>query len=215
MKNTLKRIQYDEAGDAVVEATILFPIIIMIFFAFILLAMYLPTSVALQRSVQKAALIASAHRSDLGYTYEISNNSAGVNWEGFKQENVYTYMGRGFNKEIEIAEKIVKKYAADALYEGQDLRISVKEDINDKRYLIITAEQTLIMPFDFPFLPISNKIELKKSARVMNRDADEFIRNMDIVYDLVIKKTDKIKETLGDMSKFLDVFNEVKKLLEI
>ena len=210
MKVTLKRFMCDENADAVVEATILFPIMIMIFFAFILLAMYLPTSVALQRSVQKAALIASAQRSDLGYTYDLANDRAGIDFEKLRQENVYTYMGRGFDDEISNAEKIVKKYVADALYLGKDLQITVAPDPTDKRYIIITAEQSLKMPFEFPFLPISNEISLQKSARIMNRDADEFIRSMDIVYDLVIKKSDKVKETLGDISDFLNVFNRVK-----
>lgn len=42
----------DDRGDAVVEATILFPIIIMIFAGLVLLSMYLPTRANLQRATQ-------------------------------------------------------------------------------------------------------------------------------------------------------------------
>lgn len=45
----------DVRGDAVVEATILFPIIIMVFAGLVLLAMYLPTRAALQQATQYAA----------------------------------------------------------------------------------------------------------------------------------------------------------------
>ena len=199
----------DESGDAVVEATILFPIIIMVFLAFILLAIYMPTSLTLQRSVQKAALIASAQRSDLGYTYDIANDKAGVNFDKLKKENVYIYMVRGFEEGLDIAEKIVEKYAAYALYEGVNLRIEAAQDPLDDRYIVVSARQTLKLPFDFPFLPVTNEFEIEKSARVVNRDADEFIRNMDIIYDLVIKNSDTVKKTLGDISDFMGVFDRI------
>ena len=54
----------DTRGDAVVEATILFPIIIMIFAGLVLLAMYLPTRAALQRATQYAATAIATERSD-------------------------------------------------------------------------------------------------------------------------------------------------------
>ena len=213
--HSLKRIICDESADAVVEATILFPIIIMIFFSFILLAIYLPSSVALQRSVQKAALIASAQRSDLGYVYDVSTGKAGVNYEKLRRENVYAYMFRGLDDEKANLEKIVGKYAAAALYTGKNLQVSVEQDPHDKRYIIVTAEQTLAMPFSFPFLSITDEITLRKSARSMNRDADEFIRSMDIVYDLVIRKSDKVKKTLGDISDFFDIFSKVRAFFRI
>ena len=215
MQISIKRICVDESGDAVVEAAILFPIIIMIFFAFILLAIYLPTSAALQRSLEKAANIVSARHSDLGYTYDVSNDKAGVSDDRLRQENVYAYMTRGYAEEQEIAQRIVEKYVTDALYVGKDLHMSVRQDPNDKRYILISAEQTLVLPFDFPFLPVSNEIPLKRSVRVMSRDADEFIRSMDIVYDLVIKKAKAVKETMGDISNFMNVFNKVKSLFRI
>ena len=210
MKESIKSIIRDEGGGAVVEATILFPIIFMIFFAFTMLAIYLPTSVALQRSVEKAALIVSSHRSDLGYIYDISSDKAGVDYNKLRQESVYAYMTRGFGDENDIAGKIVEKYAADTLYKGKNLQISFKQDPSDKRYIVVTAEQTLEMPFDFPILPISKTFTIRKSARAIIHDADEFIRNMDIVYDLVIKKAEAVKETIGGIKNFLSIFNRVK-----
>ena len=60
----LNRLWRDTRGDAVVEATILFPIIIMIFAGLVLLAMYLPTRAALQRATQYAATAIATERSD-------------------------------------------------------------------------------------------------------------------------------------------------------
>jgi hypothetical protein len=210
LKKALKQILKNESGDAVVEATFLFPIIIMTFIAFILLAMYLPTYASMHRCVQKAAVIASAQRSDLGYVYDTVNNSAGIDFNILKSQNVYAYMMRGFDKELETGNAVAEKYSVETFFSGNNFSVNSTRDSNDGRYITITAEQTMKMPFDFPLLHISNEFQVKVSARAMVRDADEFIRNTDIVSDLVIKKSQAVNETLGDISNFLDVFNRVK-----
>ena len=54
----------DQRGDAVVEATVLFPIIILICVALVLLSIYLPMRAAMQRSTQLAATAIATQRSD-------------------------------------------------------------------------------------------------------------------------------------------------------
>ena len=54
----------DQRGDAVVEATVLFPIIILICAALVLLSIYLPMRAAMQRSTQLAATAIATQRSD-------------------------------------------------------------------------------------------------------------------------------------------------------
>ena len=60
----------DARGDAVVEATILFPIIMMIFAGLVLLALYLPTRANLQRATQLAATVLATQRSDTWLTVD-------------------------------------------------------------------------------------------------------------------------------------------------
>ena len=54
----------DTKAYAVVEATILFPIIMMIFAGLVLLAMYLPTRAVLQQATQYAATALATEQSD-------------------------------------------------------------------------------------------------------------------------------------------------------
>ena len=60
----------DSKGYAVVEATILFPIIMMIFAGLVLLSMYLPTRMALQRATQYAATALATEQSDTWLDYD-------------------------------------------------------------------------------------------------------------------------------------------------
>ena len=70
---TMKALWRDDKGDAVVEATILFPIIIMIFAGLVLLSMYLPTRANLQRATQYAATAMATERSDTWLRHDPKN----------------------------------------------------------------------------------------------------------------------------------------------
>ena len=60
----LRTLIADTRGDAAVEAAFLFPIIIMICAALVLLSVYLPLRAAMQRSTQFAATAIATERSD-------------------------------------------------------------------------------------------------------------------------------------------------------
>jgi len=213
----IKTFLKDNNALAVVEATILFPVIIMIFIAFIHLAVYLPTSIAVHRSTVKAAAIVSAHCSDLGYIYDVENDIAGVNYEKLRSENVYVSMlFRRYNDETDVGLEILEKYIEEAFFAGTGTNLSVSIESNDKqKYVLIQAEQTVKMPFNFPILPINNELPVKETMRVMIRNTDEFIRSMDIIYDLTIKKSAKVTETLGDTSKIVDFIKRIIQFFKI
>ncbi len=75
----------DERGDAVVEATILFPIIMMIFAGLMLLAMYLPTRALLQRATQYTATALATERS--GRWLRCNPETGDYYWVRDKKEN--------------------------------------------------------------------------------------------------------------------------------
>ena len=86
----------DERAYAVVEATILFPIIFMIFFGMILMAMYMPTRAVLQRATQRTATALATTQSDTWLRY--SAQSDHFSWARHRSEldNVYVAVLRGF-----------------------------------------------------------------------------------------------------------------------
>ena len=65
-----RRFWEDANGYAVVEATILFPIILLAFAGLVLLSMYLPTRAVLQRETQYAATAMATTQSDTWLDYD-------------------------------------------------------------------------------------------------------------------------------------------------
>ena len=75
-------INTDERGGVIVEATILFPIMIMVFAGLVLLSMYLPTRAQLQRATQYVATGMATARSD----GSVSFDEDGYSWAGGDKE---------------------------------------------------------------------------------------------------------------------------------
>ena len=71
----IKEFISDTSGDAVVEATVLFPIMIMIFAALVLLSIYLPARAVLQRATQFAATALANEASDTWLFFDESSMS--------------------------------------------------------------------------------------------------------------------------------------------
>ena len=215
LNNSRAFIKNDKAF-AVVEATIIFPFVIMIFISFIFLAMYLPTSVSIQRSAARAASIASAYMSDTFYAYDVVEDKAGMDYPTTRRE-IYEYNAYIARKPEKLAEylhageDVLTKYLDESFFKGTNLTTpTVRIDPADSRYILVTVEQRLKLPFNFPILPISNELVFKETVRTMVRDADTFIRNMDLVYDVTIKKAEKVTGILDNFADFLDIFNIIK-----
>ena len=108
-------------GDAVVEATILFPIIMMIFAALVLLSMYLPTRAVLQQATQYAATALATEQSDTWLYFDEEDMQ--YRWETDKGElsNVYIALIKSFfqGDVQENAETIVTELESNSLVSKQ------------------------------------------------------------------------------------------------
>ena len=71
----------DNRALVVVEATILFPVIFMVFFAMMLLSMYLPQRTILQEAAQYAVSMLVPERSDTAYSFDDSKMEIPKNWD--------------------------------------------------------------------------------------------------------------------------------------
>jgi len=180
----------NEKGDAIVEATILFPIMIMIFAALVLLAIYLPTRGALQRATQYAATAIATTSSDTWLIFDDSSMS--YDWADRRAElkNVYTALFSGMGDVQAQSEKIVayvesrclSSKAGELHVNGYAVNYLIYKEV------VVNAEREFTIPVDLKFLafikfPQSIKVSVTSTAVVQN--PDEFIRNMDIVVDFV------------------------------
>ena len=185
----VKHLLQSDRGSAVVEATILFPIIFMIFFGLVILAMYLPTRSALQYATQGAANALAVEQGDTWLNYD--ENSLSYKWAGSKSElsNVYVAlfksMGKGdYNSKARtIVTSLEKKTAT---YKGGtlDVRCYVSNYIIYKE-IIVTATRKIPSPLNLSFIGFPKEIPITVSSTAVVQNGDEFERNVDLAVEVV------------------------------
>ena len=199
-----------------VEATILFPIMIMIFAALVLLAIYLPTRGVLQRATQYAATAVAVSIGDTWLRFD--DSSMAYEWVSNRADLKNVYAALFFCEDIQsVSEDIVTEIegrslsskAGELSVEGYLLnRIIYKE-------VVVTATREFRLPTDLNFLsfirfPQTIPVTVTSTAVVQN--GDEFIRNMDIAVDFseYLSKKFGLSDISGTISSYGD---RVKKLL--
>lgn len=208
--------QHDCGGYAVVEATILFPIIIMIFYAMVMLAIYLPQRVILQEAVQAAATAIATEESDSYVSFDDNGNYV----DGKEPENVYAAAVESIlapNSDAELkAASIVEHYAGrGVLSVPGGIQVTCEStDFIIYQEIMIRASQKIETPVNFSFIGFPTEIEIVQEARVVVQNGDEFVRNIDIAKDIMIWLDNKLgisqslKESgaLDKVSEVLDFF---------
>lgn len=182
-----KRFREDTRGDAVVEATILFPIMIMIFAALVLLAMYLPQRTILQEAAQYTAIALATENSD---TY-IAFDGQGRRTDKEIASSVYAstidaMLGRNLHAQ-EKAYDIANYLAGNGMLKVPD---AVSVDLEVTNYVIyqeiaVTLRQTIPLPVDLSFIGFPKELELVQEASAVVQNGDEFVRNIDIAKDMM------------------------------
>ena len=177
----------DENGDAVVEAAIIFPIMIMIFAALVLLAIYLPTRAALQHATQLAATAVASEQSDTWLRFD--EDSMTYYWD-FSQggfPGIYTAMFSGIG---------------DAARRGEDFAINVENrgvsaksgvlsvhcyDVNHIIYkeIVVTATREFEMPINMSFIGFPTTLPITVTSTAVVQNSEDFVRNIDLAADLV------------------------------
>lgn len=216
---TLRELKRDTRGDAVVEAAILFPILMMIFCALVILAMYLPARSLLQRATQYAATALSTERSDTWLAYDetaMQYKIVGKN----QLQNVYVavfssaFEGRDSDTQ---SGKIVKNLEGESIQSlaGEETRVEcqVTNHIIYKE-ISITATRNIPSPVNLSFIGFPEYIPVTVTSTAVVQDGDEFVRNMDIAKDVykwlddkysISDMFSKVTEMLGTLAHFLDI----------
>ncbi len=197
----------NEDGSVIVEATILFPIMIMIFAGLVLLAMYLPGRAQLQRATQYVATGIATARSDSSVSFDEN----GYSWVGGNSEfaNVYTAM---FSTDISSAEakEIIVEYfdtGMIALGDGLSVECGVQNYIIYKE-VYVTATKSIKSPVNLSFVGFPEVINMTVTSTAVVQNGDEFVRNMDIAVDFAKYLSEKTGIDLsGAMSKIQSVLD--------
>lgn len=183
----LKLFVKDTGGDAVVEAAILFPIMIMIFAALVLLATYLPQRMLLQEAAQYAATAVATQAGDTYVAFDDNGNRIR------KTPDISVYVtafkgifGGGISRDH--AGQIATHRAENAI-----MPVSSRIDVDVKvtnfvvyREITVTLTQTVPMPVDLSFIGFPKELRLEQQASAVVQDGDEFVRNIDIAKDMMV-----------------------------
>ena len=176
----------DTGGDAIVEATILFPIIFMIFAGLVLLSMYLPVRSSLQRATQQAVTAIATEKSDTWLTYDA--NALQFRKES-SQQNVYAALFNSFftngDREkmrqtvINMENKSIVKTPGTITIECSAVNFLIYKE------LTVTATRTMPMPVDLSFVGFPKHLTITASSTALVPDADGFIRDVDMINDIL------------------------------
>ena len=189
MKKTREFWHDTRADSLVVEATILFPIIIMIFAALVLLSMYLPQRAKLQEAAQVAAVTIATERSDTWVAFDDHANYSRK--DGLPNVYVAAVRNAFFNRSADEAKvtAIVRNNAAKGFVSISGDIIVDYDVINYVIYqeVVVTARQSIPMrQFGLSFIGFPDEMVIVQEARAVVQNGDEFVRNINIAKDMVI-----------------------------
>ena len=197
----------EEDGDAVVEAAILFPIMILIFAALFLLAVYLPTRAALQRATQYAATAIATEESDTWLCFD--EDSMSYVWETDKSliPNVYVAFFSGFGDTTSKGEKITITIEGQGLSAKAGNLSVVCYPVNKILYkeIVVTASREYTMPVNLSIIGFPKTLSIVATSTSVVLNGDEFVRNIDLATDFVeyISKKFGLSDTAGSISSAL------------
>lgn len=177
----------DTGGYAVVEATILFPIILMAFAGLVLLSMYLPTRAVLQRETQYAATALATVQSDTWLEFDKSELEYYWLGGGDEPANVYVALISAFFKGDADAETIVENLEEHNLV-GRVGDLTVSCGINNfvvYKEIVVTATRTIPIPVNLSIVNFPEEIPITVSSTAVVQNGDEFVRTIDIAKDFV------------------------------
>lgn len=213
--NKLKNFIKDTSGDAVVEATILFPVLIMIFAGLVLLSMYLPTRAVLQQATQYAATAIATEKSDTWIFFDENNMEYYFEKDKSRLDNVYITLIKSIllNDDKQKSKTIVENIENSKISTTSgDLKIEFGI-INYIIYkeIIVTATRTIPSVVNLSFVGFPREIPITVTSIAVVQNGDEFVRNMDIAVDLTKYIDDKynISEVFSGVTDFLDKFKSV------
>jgi len=207
MKHFIK-LWKDTRGYAVVEATILFPIIFMTFAALTLLSMYLPTRMVLQHATQYAATALATEQSDTWL--EFDEDSMEYTWglSRYELNNVYIDLIASFLKGSaeEDANDIVTHFDKKSLVARRGKLEVDCEIVNYIIYkeLVITATRNIPMPVNLSLINFPKEIPVVVSSTAVVQNGDEFVRNMDIAAEYLSYLNDKYDLKFEEISNWIN-----------
>jgi hypothetical protein len=187
-------------GSAVIEATILFPIITMIFAALVLLAVFLPSHAVLHRATQFAATALATEESDTWIFFD--DDTLSYRWEADKSRLKNVYADLFTSEDIaDRGEKIAREVESRSI-SSKEGELTVTAYLENKiiyKEVVVIASREYPMPVDLSFVGFPKTITVRAASSAQAQNASDFVRNIDIASDFATFISDKYElSSVGD-----------------
>ena len=217
----------NESGEVIVEATLIFPVVILSILALLFAALFTAQKANLQANLQNALVYFKNSESDTFVTtlegvaynrgdgkYGAVGNQYDVPPEGTVNGNQmfpYRFLWMQFNSN-KFKQYFLKSCGNMFFYDGKNVEVSVKST-NWVIYKKITASATQKMkiPFNTKMIGIDPEFDITVSAAVVVSDGDNFVRTTDMVVYLYnsTKFSKKVNEIIEKGVSFYEKFKEI------
>lgn len=201
----MRKLLKDTNGDAVVEATILFPIMTMIFAALVLLAIFLPAQAVLQRATQFAATALATEKSDTWLFFDESTLS--FTWETDKSRLRNVYADLFANDDIADRGESIAREVESRGISSKEGELNVSAYMENRilyKEVVVVASREYPMPVDLSFVGFPRTITVRATSSAVAQNAGEFVRNMDMASDFATFIIDKYE--LHDITDAISSF---------
>lgn len=213
----------NQDGYMIIEASIVFPVIILAVCAMLLASVYIYEKAALQASVETAltyyknSMTDSCIGTDVSkYTVDDSSTRTGSSLTEFKNLTIFDLFGKSADKN-EIIDQINKIYGFRTFRSG-DTSIDVKQGgILFDKYIEVRVQDKIHFPINLSFIGVDNS-DITYDIRVRENvsDPDQFILDISVVQEFVmfyVNRTDipnKINDLKEKFKPFYDRFLDPK-----
>ena len=180
----MRKLLKNTDGDAVVEATILFPIMTMIFAALVLLAIFLPAQAVLQRATQFAATALATERSDTWLFFD--DSSLSFTWETDRSRLKNVYVNLFSNENIADRGESITRAVEGRSISSKEGELTVSAYVENKllyKEVVVVASREYPMPVDLSFVGFPKTITVRATSSAMAQNASDFVRNIDMASD--------------------------------
>jgi len=220
----------NEAGDIIVEATMIFPIVILSVLALFFASLFMAQKANLQANLQNALIYFKASETDtfvspLEHVQYNRNDgrygAVGNIYDPPGEGQVdgarmfpYRFLGMRFN-ETKFREYFFESCGNMFFYDGTNVTLDV-QTTNWVIYKKIsaTATQTMTIPIDTRIIGIDPDIEISATAEVVVMDGDNFVRSADMVVYMYQKS--ELKDYIEPIiSKGVEFYNKFKEIFGV
>lgn len=238
MKNLIERIKSEDA-NALIENVIVLPLIFIVIYALILMCFIIHDRSTVESAAKRGAIYAAHCISDPNYesilrssssengaldtsiNATIGDGSEKYSFAGIKKNiHPYRYLFGGGTKIDEQVNREVREIIDKTRIKWRDLKVDdVKYKCVNK---VLYQDVTVTVKAEYPLLSFFGKFgmdikyEYEATAKMSVNDPDEFIRNADLIVDVIsqidnkLHITDNIKNMVSKVSGWFGSFKNKK-----